>query len=52
MLIDVECLPNELFQIIDLLVALERETVEYAALRGVKGHPEELLLYKLDLRDW
>ena len=51
-LADVEGTPNELLQVADLLVTLDREVIQDAALARVKWHPEELLLDQLDLRDW
>ena len=51
MLANVEGVPYELFQVANLLVALDREVVQHTAFAGVKGYPEELLLDELDLRD-
>ena len=43
-LVDVEGLTNELLKVVDLLVTLDGETVENAALGGVEWNPEELFL--------
>ena len=52
MLANVEGVPNELFEIADLLVTFDREVVQDAAFARVERHPEELLLDELNLRDW
>ena len=50
-LVDLESLTYELFQVINRFVRLDREVVEYAALRRIEWNPEELFLNKADLWD-
>ena len=52
MLANVEGVPDELFEIADLLVTFDREVVQDATFARVERHPEELLLDELNLRDW
>ena len=51
MLIDFESFADHFLEMIDLLVTLDAEVEEHAALAWIERHPEELLLDEADFWD-
>ena len=51
MFIDIEGLANSFLEMVDLLVALDAEIIEYRSLAWVEWNPEQLLLDESDLRN-